>query len=143
MENEYAQIIDGKTYLTDKAFDLFFAKVMYWIDFFGLTEWSVTVTKKEEDMDLLAFCNRDGLAKMATITLCMVWPTNLYGLDDIKKKIEKTAFHESLHILYGALYYMSMRKKRNEKLRYGEEEGIIHRLEKLLLLINKSEKENN
>lgn len=138
MENEYAEIRDGKTYLTDKAFDLYKEKCKYWLNFWGLDkEWDYKIIKADHYE-----CQRDFKHRCVCITFAKSWDTDLYDINSIKMDIETSAFHEILHIVLAGMNWIGLKRKKHSSLFYAEEECVIRRLEKLFPLINKSEEEN-
>ena len=133
-KNEWAEIRDGKTYLTDKALTLYKSEVAYWMDFFGLKDWKfITVESTTGSTQ----CHRQFKQRITTITSALVWDTTLYSLDKIESEIIECAYHEVLHVVLAGMNYIGLLKRKHKKMMYAEEEGAILRLTRLLELIDR------
>ena len=115
---------DERTKLTDEHFAVFEREVWYWMEYFGLTQWSVEV-KWTDSEDILAGCDTNIVNGSAKITLARTW---LKETAITLHKLCWCSFHEVCELLLApigdyflATYSMDVYTERAH--------GIIHALE--------------
>ena len=110
---------------TDEHYELFCSEVNYWIKTFGLMDWRVMLQHDEQpNNEYLAMTSYNFHAHMAIINLAAnfdIPPTHM--------EICRTAFHESVHLLFADL--MENAKKSEEI-----EHGLIRTFENTLFRDN-------
>jgi len=75
---------------TEDQFILFKSSVIYWMGWFGLKDWELTVSHNDRHIENRATCEAELGSRMVTITLTKSkWP---HKPDD--KEIRMLAFHE-------------------------------------------------
>lgn len=111
---------------TEKDFKLFRKECEKWLNFFGLTDWSVYYEHASHDgSGRDAYTEHTSGDKTATIGLYVDW-LDLKPTDNI---LRQTAFHEVCEILLSEIAQMCMDRYIREQDIHTATHSIIHRLE--------------
>lgn len=124
---------DGLYIVTDKHFQYFGKRVLFWIDHFGLKDWKITIVQKDlfrnEDSIMTATCDADLEARAARIECCQKSP-----VDVTKDVLDQWAFHEACELLLWQLRTLAIWRYLPDKCFITEEiHVIIRRLENAVL----------
>lgn len=82
------------TVLQQADFDIFVQECKYWIDFFGIKDWSINYKFKELHENFRAECRVNWSGRVCSLCLSTVWKGEVTDLD-----IRRSAFHEVMELL--------------------------------------------
>lgn len=111
----------------DKALEYFKERVTYWLDFFGLYNWEITVHAQDEDEeedDTLAYTTFTVDNRRADIFLS----GNFGETEKSEYELDKTAFHEIVEILLLRVRHLAGKRTYD----YTEMDGAIHDIIRIL-----------
>lgn len=105
-----------------KKFNYFIERVYYWVSYFGLYNWRITVHLDEDSEENdLAYTTFVVSNKRADIFLCADWQD--IEMTDIE--LDRTAFHEVTEVLLLKIRYLAGKRTYNSDEIDGEIHSII------------------
>jgi len=129
--NYYATRNGTRIKIKMHGYEWFKERVLRWVDFFGLSEWSIWIefVSSPSGNQFAATSSSDWSSKSATITLYKYWEKCPYGLDSIKFYLDRTAFHEVFHVVLAELRYLAYERSFSDATWSACEEGIVRKME--------------
>lgn len=124
-----------RTLFRDTHLDYYRERIRYWVQFFGLLEWELTVTMESLGVSSNGPTCATRLrywvdSRLATIILNSNWVNEVKDERYVLDELNRWALHETLHLVLANFSEEATKRFAREDVLNREEEAIVMRLER-------------